>query len=83
METLDAGEALAWSWLSPPYCWHFSACSLDRTETVAFDAHHLRNHAEESHDFGYELTRRVGQVVWQRLQAALPATREFDGVREV
>jgi CRP/FNR family transcriptional regulator, cyclic AMP receptor protein len=70
METLAAGEALGWSWLFPPYRWHFSACSLDRTETVAFAARHLRDYAEESHDFGYQLTRRVGQVVWQRLQAA-------------
>jgi CRP/FNR family cyclic AMP-dependent transcriptional regulator len=70
METLDAGEALGWSWLFPPYRWHFSACSLDRTETVAFGASQLRNYAKENHDFGYQLAPRVGQVVWQRLRAA-------------
>jgi CRP/FNR family transcriptional regulator, cyclic AMP receptor protein len=70
METLDAGEALGWSWLFPPYRWHFSARSLDRTETVAFGASQLRTYAEENHDFGYQLATRVGQVVWQRLRAA-------------
>jgi CRP/FNR family transcriptional regulator, cyclic AMP receptor protein len=70
METLDAGEALGWSWFYPPCRWHFSACSLDRTETVAFGASQLRNYAAENHDFGYQLATRVGQVVWQRLRAA-------------
>ena len=25
IETLDAGEILGWSWLFPPYRWHFDA----------------------------------------------------------
>ena len=69
IETLDAGEARGWSWLFPPYRWNFSACSLDLTEAVAFGAHRLRKYAEEDHDFGYELTTRVGQALLQRLQA--------------
>jgi CRP/FNR family transcriptional regulator, cyclic AMP receptor protein len=77
IETLGAGKALGWSWLFPPYRWRFSARSVELTEAVAFSAHKLRNYAEENHDFGYELTTRVGQVILQRLQAARSQLVEF------
>jgi CRP/FNR family transcriptional regulator, cyclic AMP receptor protein len=77
LETISAGEALGWSWLFPPYRWHFSALSVDITEAVAFGAHGLRKYAEENHDFGYELITRIGQVVLQRLQATRLQLVEF------
>jgi hypothetical protein len=36
IQTIGAGEALVWSWLFPPYRWHFSARSHAATEAVAF-----------------------------------------------
>jgi CRP/FNR family transcriptional regulator, cyclic AMP receptor protein len=36
---------------------------------VAFDAQAIRQIAEEDHDFGYDITKRVGQILLQRLQA--------------
>jgi CRP/FNR family transcriptional regulator, cyclic AMP receptor protein len=42
IQTIGAGEALGWSWLFPPYRWHFSARSIDETDVVAFDARVLR-----------------------------------------
>ena len=68
VQTLGAGDALGWSWLFPPYQWHFSAHSSDSTETIIFDAKPLRDEAEENHDFGYELTKRVSKMLLQRLQ---------------
>jgi CRP/FNR family transcriptional regulator, cyclic AMP receptor protein len=38
IQTLSGGDALGWSWLFPPYQWHFSADSSDSTETIIFDA---------------------------------------------
>ena len=70
VQTLGAGDALGWSWLFPPYQWHFSAHSSDSTETIIFDAKPLRDEAEENHDFGYELTKRVSKMLLQRLQGA-------------
>ena len=29
IETLEAGEVVGWSWLFPPYRWHFDARALD------------------------------------------------------
>ena len=82
IETLGPGEALGWSWLFPPYRWHFSARSVDLTEMVAFDVHRLRKHAEENHDFGYELATRIGQVVLKRLQATRLQLLEFYAIHE-
>jgi CRP/FNR family cyclic AMP-dependent transcriptional regulator len=80
---IGAGEALGWSWLFPPYRWHFSARSHGVTDAVAFDARVLRQYAEANHGYGYELAMRVGQVMLQRLQA----TREqlvhfYDAIKE-
>ena len=36
VQTLTAGAALGWSWLFPPYRWHFSAHANETTElTIA------------------------------------------------
>ena len=77
IQTIGAGEALSWSWLFPPYRWHFSARSHAATEAVAFAAPVLRRYAEANHDFGYELGMRVGQVILQRLQATRAKLVDF------
>ncbi len=62
IETLAGGEVLGWSWLFPPYRWQFSARVVEPTQVIVMDGVYL-------HDFGYELEKRVAQVVVQRLQA--------------
>jgi CRP/FNR family transcriptional regulator, cyclic AMP receptor protein len=69
IQTIGEGEVLGSSSLFPPYQWHFSARSIDNTRVVAFDAQAIRQIAEEDHDFGYDITKRVGQILLQRLQA--------------
>ena len=68
IETLGAGDVLGWSWLFPSFAWHFQARSLETTRAIACDGAHLLVHSEEDHDFGYELMKRVAQVVIHRLQ---------------
>jgi CRP/FNR family transcriptional regulator, cyclic AMP receptor protein len=68
VQTVSAGAALGWSWLFPPYQWHFSAHANEVTELMAFDAQFLRDASEANHDFGYELIKRVSSVLLQRLQ---------------
>ena len=77
IQTIGPGEALGWSWLFPPYRWHFSARSHAATEAVAFAAPVLRHYAEANHSFGYELSMRVGQVILQRLQATRAKLVDF------
>ncbi len=66
---VGAGEILGWSWVSPPYHWHFNARALKATKAIAFDARCLRAKLEADHELGYELLRRFAEVIVQRLDA--------------
>lgn len=67
--TLGDGDVLGSSWLIPPYQWHFDARALMLTRAIAFDAECIRAKCESDHDLGYELMKRVTQIMTQRLQA--------------
>jgi CRP-like cAMP-binding protein len=77
VQTIDAGGALGWSWLYPPYQWQFSARTVEPVEAVAFGTASLREKAEENHDFGYELLLRVGRVMFETLQGTRRKLVEF------
>jgi CRP/FNR family cyclic AMP-dependent transcriptional regulator len=68
IETLDPGEIVGWSWLFPPYVWHFDAAAVDDLRVVAFDGACLRGKCEADHDLGYELMGRFASVMIDRLQ---------------
>lgn len=70
VQTLVAGEVLGWSWLFPPFTWHFQARAIQPTKAIALSGAHLLVTAERNSDFGYELIKRVAQVVIHRLQAS-------------
>jgi CRP-like cAMP-binding protein len=69
IQTIGAGDVLGWSWLFPPYFWHFSARALEVTRAVFIYATPLREECESDHDFGYEMMKRMAGVMIQRLQA--------------
>ena len=69
IETIEAGEVVGWSWLFPPYRWHFSGRVFEPTRAIALDGKCLRAKSEEDHDLGYELMKRVAQIMMERLQA--------------
>ena len=69
VQTLGAGEVLGWSWLFPPFTWHFQARATVPTNVVILNGAHLLVTGERDHDFGYELMKRLAQVVIHRLQA--------------
>jgi len=69
IETIEAGEVLGWSWIFPPYRWHFSGHVFEPTRAIALDGKCLRAKGEENHDLGYELMKRVAQIMMDRLQA--------------
>ena len=82
VHTLQPGEALGWSWLFPPYQWHFTAKAIEPAELIVFDAAHLREKTEENRDFCNELLTRITRVVLRRLQATRQRLIEFYGVIE-
>jgi CRP-like cAMP-binding protein len=67
--TVGEGEVLGWSWLAPPYRWHFDARALCPTRALVFDAKCLRTKCEEDHDLGYEILKRFTSIVAERLDA--------------
>ena len=70
LETLHEGEALGWSWLFPSFAWRFQARAVRPTRAISCNGAHLLVEAERDHDFGYELMKRVSQIVIHRLQAS-------------
>jgi CRP/FNR family transcriptional regulator, cyclic AMP receptor protein len=68
IETLEPGEVIGWSWLFPPYRWHFDARAVEDAGVVAFDGACLRGKCDADHALGYELMLRFAQVMIERLQ---------------
>ncbi len=69
IETLHEGDALGWSWLFPPYKWHFEAVAETPVRAVAVDAAALRSEFEADPAFGYRLIARIAEVMAKRLYA--------------
>jgi CRP-like cAMP-binding protein len=70
IQTVGPGELLGWSWLMPPYRWHFDARALEQTRALSFDGTCIRNKCETDHRLGYELMKRLAYVFTQRLEAS-------------
>jgi CRP-like cAMP-binding protein len=70
IDKVGAGELLGWSWMFPPYVWHFTARAVERTEAIFFYGTILREYCERDHSLGYELFKRMSAVMVKRLQAA-------------
>jgi CRP/FNR family transcriptional regulator, cyclic AMP receptor protein len=68
IETIEAGEVVGWSWLFPPYRWHFDARALTQLRATAFDGACLRGKCDDDPALGYELMSRFAQVLIERLQ---------------
>ena len=70
VQTLEGGDVLGWSWLFPPFVWHFQARAIEPTNAIVIDGAHLLVLCEKNHELGYELMKRMAQVLIRRLQAA-------------
>jgi CRP/FNR family transcriptional regulator, cyclic AMP receptor protein len=68
VETIEPLEALGWSWMFPPYRSKFSAYAIEPVEAIVFNAKCLRALARNNLALGYELLKRVSQVMQERLQ---------------
>ena len=70
LETLDEGDILGWSWLFPPYRWHFDAVAGTDLHAVRFDAACLREKCERDPRLGFALVQRFARVLDERLVSA-------------
>jgi CRP/FNR family cyclic AMP-dependent transcriptional regulator len=69
IDTISAGDSLGWSWLFPPYVWHFDARASEPIIAFSFDTVILRRHYDEDLTLGNELFKRGSEVMVRRLQA--------------
>lgn len=70
LDTVEDGEILGWEWLVPPHRWLGDARAVEPTDLIAFDGTCLRGKCEADPRLGYELLKRVADVMYQRLLAA-------------
>lgn len=69
IETVDAGDIVGWSWLFPPYRWHFTARVVAPLRVIALDGECLRGKCDQDHTLGYEFLKRFSRIMLDRLQA--------------
>jgi CRP/FNR family cyclic AMP-dependent transcriptional regulator len=70
IDEIHDGDLLGWSWLFPPYAWHFTARALEETDAIFFYGTILREYCDKDHSLGFELFKRMSAVMLRRLQAA-------------
>jgi CRP-like cAMP-binding protein len=68
IDTLDEGDVLGWSWLIPPYNWHFDARAVDMVRLIGLDGKCLRTKCESDAALGFELLKRFAHIMEQRLE---------------
>lgn len=67
LQTVPEGEIVGWSWLFPPYRWQFSVRAVDLVRATVFDGACLRRKCDEKPALGYELLKRLAQIISRRL----------------
>ena len=68
IENVGIGEILGWSWLLPPQEWAFGAVTISPVRAFELDAAAVRLLCASDPEFGYDLTRRMLQVLTHRLR---------------
>ena len=70
VEEVGAEKLVGWSWLFPPYLWHFDARATEPTTALFFYGTILREACAKDPSLGFVLFKRMSQVMAERLQAA-------------
>lgn len=81
IDTYGDGEVLGWSWLLPPYHWHYDARASEQVRAIALDGRCLRGKCEQDHGLGYELLKRFGHLMERRLHATRLQLLDVYGTR--
>ncbi|EME55069.1 Crp/Fnr family transcriptional regulator [Amycolatopsis decaplanina] len=69
LQSVGPGEPLGWSWLIPPYRWHFGAETAAPTRALVLDAERLRALIESDDALGFHFSRALLEALATRLQA--------------
>lgn len=69
-ETAEQGEMVGWSWLFPPYRWHFDCRAVVPVRAFELDGPCLRRKCESDSQFGFDITKRILYRAHRRLERA-------------
>lgn len=70
VDTIGPGDLLGWSWIFSPHKWHFDARAIEPTTAIFFYGTILREYCEKDPALGFELFKRMSEVMMKRLQRA-------------
>ncbi len=69
IQTCTAGDVLGWSWLIPPYKWHFDTRATEQTRLIALDGKCLREKCQNEHDLGFKIMKIFTEIMVERLDS--------------
>jgi CRP-like cAMP-binding protein len=69
LQTADEGDVVGWSWLVPPYHWHFDLRAVTEVRAFSIDGRCLRQKCETDARFGYQMMKRFSTLIAERLEA--------------
>lgn len=69
IQSLGSQDVLGWSWLFPPYYYHFDARVLKPTDAIFFYGTRIRELCESDAELGYELLKKMAMTLLKRLRA--------------
>jgi len=69
ISTLGPGDLLSWSWLLPPYRKQCDARAAGVVRATAFDGACIRTKCDADPRLGYELLKRLAQIMEEQLAA--------------
>ena len=67
VSTLGPGDLLGWSWLVPPYRKQSDATAVGLVRATAFDGTCIRAKCDADPRLGYEILKRLAQIMEERL----------------
>src|SRR5437870_10331970 len=53
LQVVNEGDVLGWSWLFPPFNWHFQARALEPSKAIVLDGASLLVACENDHSLGF------------------------------
>ncbi len=79
VQTLGPGDLVGWSWLIPPYEWHYTAAARGPVRAAQLDTARLRALADADPALGYPLTLGLLEAAAARLQSTRPRLLDLYG----
>lgn len=70
LQHLGPGSIVGWSWLIPPYTWHFQARAKEPSQVIEFNGEAVLARCEADPEFGYALFKRFSGLMSRRLEYA-------------